>query len=92
MNYSEDSENSDESSESYVSDISYENEDESSDEEIDTDIQHGTWTNIGTERPRFPFIGKPGFNVKIENSENSLEFLELFITPKIAELIIRELR
>jgi hypothetical protein len=92
VNNSEDSEYSDESSESYASDISCESEDESSDEVIDTDIKHGTWTNVGTERPRFPFIGKPGLNVKIENSENPLEFFELFITPEIAELISRELR
>ena len=42
VNNSEDSEYSDESSESYASDISCEGEEESSDEEIDTDIQHGT--------------------------------------------------
>ena len=92
MNNSEDSEYSDESSESYASDISCESEDESSDEVIDTDIKHGTWTNVGTERPHFPFIRKPVLNVKIENSENLLEFFELFITPEIAELISRELR
>ena len=80
-NNSEDSEYSDESI-----DISCESEDESS------DIQHGTWTNVGTERPRFPFIRKPDLNMKIENSENPLKFFELFITPEIAELINRELR
>ena len=68
VNNSEISEYSDENFESYASDISCESEDESSDEEIDTDIEHGTLTNSGTERPRFPFIGKPGFNVKVKTS------------------------
>ena len=86
VNNSEDSEFSDDS-ESYASDIASYSEDQSSDDVIDTDIHHGTWTNIGTERTRFPFIGKPGLNVKIENSENPLEFFELFITPEISELI-----
>lgn len=69
-----------------------ENEDEadSSDEEVETEMQHGTWTNIGKERPRFPFTGKPGLNVEIEDNNNPLEFFELFITPEIAELISRE--
>ena len=63
MNNSEDNEYSDDSSESYASNISPKNisyeseEDEFSDEGIDTDIQHGTWTNVETERPRFSFIG-----------------------------------
>ena len=93
VNNSEDSEYSDENSESYASDIFCESEDESSDEVIDTNIQHGTWTtNVGTERLHFPFIGKPGLNVKIENSENPLEFFDLFITPEIADLRSRELR
>ena len=51
-----------------------------------------TWTNVGTERPHFPFIRKPGLNVKIENTEHPLEFFKLFITPEIAELMSRELR
>ena len=89
VNNSEDSEFSDDS-ESYANDIASDSEDQSSDDVIDTDIHHGTWTNVGTERPRFPFIGKPGLNVKIENSENPLEFFELFIIPKISELICKE--
>ena len=30
--------------------------DEFSDEEIESDMQHGSWINAGTERPHFPFI------------------------------------
>ena len=74
VNNSEDSEFSD-YSESYASDIASDSEDQSSDNVIDTDTHHGTWTNVGTERPHFPFIGKPGLNIKIENSENPLKYL-----------------
>ena len=101
VNNSEDSEFSNDSSQSYDSDISLqkisraissesEDEEDFSDEEIETDMQYRTWTNAGTERPRFPFIGKPGLNVEIKNSKNPLEFFELFITSDITELISRE--
>ena len=64
VNNSEGSEYSDDSSQSYDSDISPLNisrpissesdENKFSDEEIETDMQHGTWTNAGTKRPHFP--------------------------------------
>jgi hypothetical protein len=38
----------------------------------------------------FPSIENLDLNVKIQNSENPLEFFELFITLEIAELISRE--
>jgi hypothetical protein len=53
-------------------------------------MQHVTWTRIGVERPRFPFDGKPGISVDLEDRNNPLEYFELFITPEIAELISRE--
>ena len=31
----------------------------------------------GTEYPHFPFIGKSGLNVEMQDSENSLETAEL---------------
>ena len=55
LNNSEDSEFSDDS-ESHASDIASDSEDQSSDDIIDTDIHHGTWTSVGTERPRFPLL------------------------------------
>jgi hypothetical protein len=67
VNNREYSEFSDDSSQSYDSDILPQNisspfsseseEDDFSDEEIETDNQHGTCTNAETERCRFPFIG-----------------------------------
>ena len=67
VNNSEDSEYSDDSSQSYDSEISPQNvsrpissgskKDEFSDKEIESDMHCGTWINAGTVRPRFPFIG-----------------------------------
>ena len=70
VNNNEDSEYSDDSSQSYDSDISPQNmgcdkkkkpseskNDEFSDEEIESDMHHGAWINARTERLRFPFIG-----------------------------------
>ena len=51
VNNSEDTFSDD--SESQASDIASDSEDQSSDDVIDTDIHHGTWTSVGTERPRF---------------------------------------
>ena len=63
VNNSEDSEysnDSDISPQNISRPISSESEEYNySDEEIETDMQHRTWTNAGTERPCFPFIGKP---------------------------------
>jgi hypothetical protein len=39
-----------------------------------------TWAKPGAERPRFPFTGKPGINVDLEDPSNPLEYLELFHT------------
>jgi hypothetical protein len=33
-------------------------------------MQHGIWANSGAERPRFPFTGKPGKNVDVEDPSN----------------------
>jgi hypothetical protein len=53
-------------------------------------MQHGIWTKSGAERPRFPFTGKPGINVDLEDPSNSLEYFELFCAPEIAEVVARE--
>jgi hypothetical protein len=50
-------------------------------------MQHGTWTKVGAEWPWFPFSGKPGLNVDLEDPNSPLEYFELFITPESAELI-----
>jgi hypothetical protein len=49
------------------------------------------WANSGAERPYFPFTGKPGVNVDLEDPINSLEYFELFCMPDIAEVIAREI-
>lgn len=38
----------------------------------------------------FPFTGKPGKNVDLENPSNPLEYFEPFCTPGIVEAIARE--
>jgi hypothetical protein len=52
--------------------------------------QHSIWTKSGAERPHFPFTGKSGINVDLEDPSNPLEYSELFCTPEIAEVITRE--
>jgi hypothetical protein len=37
-------------------------------------MQHGIWEKSGVEQPRFPFAGKPGINVDLEDSSNPLEY------------------
>jgi hypothetical protein len=56
----------------------------------DSDMQHETWTKVGAKQSHFPFSGKPGLNVDLEDPNNPLEYFELFITPTLAELISRE--
>jgi hypothetical protein len=51
---------------------------------------HGMWAKSGAEWPHFPFTGNPGINVDLEDSSNPLEYLDLFCTPEIAEVIARE--
>jgi hypothetical protein len=48
------------------------------------------WENSGAERSCFPFTGKPGINVDLEDSSNLLEYFELFCTPAFEEVIARE--
>jgi hypothetical protein len=56
----------------------------------DSDMQHGTWTKVGAERPHFPFSGKPGLNVHLEDPNNLLDYFQLLTTPELTELISRE--
>jgi hypothetical protein len=51
----------------------------------DSDIQHGTWTKVGTEWPHFPFSGKPGLNIDIEDPNNLLDYFEFLITPELVK-------
>jgi hypothetical protein len=37
--------------------------------------------------PFFPFSGKPGLNVDLEEPNNPLEYSELFIIPELPKLI-----
>jgi hypothetical protein len=53
-------------------------------------MQHGIWTKSGTDCPCFPFTGKPGINVYLEDHSNPLEHFDLLCTPEIAEIIARE--
>jgi hypothetical protein len=53
-------------------------------------VQHGIWVKSGAKRPCFPFTGKPGIDVDLEDPSNPLEYSDLFCTPEIAELIARE--
>ena len=67
VNNSEDSEYSDDSSQTMIVTFHLRTlvglfilkvkKDEFSDEEIESDMHHGTWINAGTEMPCFPFIG-----------------------------------
>lgn len=58
--------------------------------EVVCDMQPGTWSSVGKERPPFLFSGQPGLNVQIDDPANPLEFFELFITREICEHISDE--
>jgi hypothetical protein len=59
----------------------------SSDEEEsvsdNSSMQNGIWAKSGAEQSRFPFTGKPGINVDLEDFSNLLEYFELFIHQKL---------
>jgi hypothetical protein len=50
-------------------------------------MQQGAWTKLGAERSCFPFSGKCGLNVDLEDPINQFKYFELCITPEIAGLI-----
>jgi hypothetical protein len=52
-------------------------------------MQPDIYANSGAQLPHFPFTGKPGINVYLEDPSNPLEYFELFCTPDIAEVIAR---
>ena len=54
-------------------------EDDCSDDQTDSDTQHGKWTKTEIELPHFTSIRKMGLKLK---TENLLEYFEIFITPK----------
>jgi hypothetical protein len=58
----------------------------SSDEEKNvrdsSSMQHRIWAKPGAEQPCFPFTGKPGINVDLEDPSNPLEYSELFCMPE----------
>jgi hypothetical protein len=66
----------------------------SSDEEENvsdkSSMQHGIWAKSSAERPHFPFTGKPGINVDLEDPSNPPAYFELFCTPEIAKVKARE--
>jgi hypothetical protein len=45
-------------------------------------MQHGMWAKSGAEQPHLPFTGKPGINVGLEDSSNTLEYFDWFCTPE----------
>jgi hypothetical protein len=53
-------------------------------------MQHGIWARSGAVQPHFPFTGKPGINIDLEDTSNPPEYFELFCLPEIAEVISRE--
>jgi hypothetical protein len=53
-------------------------------------MQHGIWAKSGAEQPHFPFTGKPGINVDLEDPSNTLKYFELFCAPEIMEAIARK--
>jgi hypothetical protein len=55
-----------------------------------SDMKDDAWMRVGTERQCFPFSGKPGISVDLEDQNSTLEYVGLFIAPEIAELISRE--
>jgi hypothetical protein len=46
-------------------------------------MQPDVWVNAGAEQPCFPFTGKPGINVDLEDPSNTLEYFELFCTQTL---------
>jgi hypothetical protein len=42
-------------------------------------LQPDIWKNSGAERPHFPFTGKHGINIDLEDPSNPLEYSELFV-------------
>jgi hypothetical protein len=48
-------------------------------------MQHGIETKSGAKWPRFPFTGKPGINVDLQDPSKPLEYSELFSTTEISE-------
>jgi hypothetical protein len=60
--------------------VSYDEEENVGDS---SSIQHGIWAKSDAERPYFPFIGKPGINVVVEDPGNPLEYFECFIRQKL---------
>jgi hypothetical protein len=54
----------------------------SDDEEIISD-NRSIWSQSGAERSCFPFAGKPGINVDLEDTSSPLEYFELFYTQEI---------
>jgi hypothetical protein len=53
-------------------------------------MQPDVQVNSGAERPHFPFTGKPGINVDLEDPSKPLEYFELFCMPDNVEVIARE--
>jgi hypothetical protein len=56
---------------------------------VNSSMQTDIWANSGAEQPRFPFTGKPGINIDLEDPHNPLEYFELFCTPDSVEVIAR---
>jgi hypothetical protein len=52
-------------------------------------MQHGIWAESSAKQPHFPFTGKPGINVHLEDPSNPLIYFELPFVPEIVEVIPR---
>jgi hypothetical protein len=53
-------------------------------------MQHDIQAKSGAERPCFPFTGKSGLNIDLEDPSNPPDYFKLFYTPEIEEVIARE--
>jgi hypothetical protein len=46
-------------------------------------MQHGVWAKSGAELPHFPFTGKHGINVDLEDPSNPWNVLSCFVHQKL---------
>lgn len=53
------------------------------------------WTNVNisaevTENEDFPFLEEQGLNIRLDPNSSELDFLELYLTGEIYDLIVQE--
>jgi hypothetical protein len=68
--------------------ISLKNEDNCSDDETESDIQHSKWIKTGIELPHFTFIRKMGLKVEIQKPTRM--FRDIYYPGEISEFVNRK--